>query len=396
MLIETLIALTSMSIFLVIYHHLGYPIILRIAKKFKGQPSLPLCNAPHYRMQNAKSSFVKATYPQVTVIMAAYNEGEYIQEKIRNLACQDYPSDSFKVILGCDGCTDNTAALAREVLQEDICKHLQLEVFDFSVNRGKVSVLNALIPKAEESIVALTDVSSLVSIDALSVVAARFKDPKVGAVNGNYRLLNPGRAGEAVYWRYQSQIKIGEEALGSVLGAHGAFYAIRKELFKTLEKNTINDDFILPMRTIEKGYRVVYEARLNALELEKADPSLNWRRRLRICSGNIQQLVQLRELLHPKYRGIALAFISGKGLRVAMPFIMLFSLFGSWGLSFYIPIFAFLTCAQSVLYAIALWVQIAKPKNAGKVAMSIHYLVSGHVAGFISCIRYFTGATARW
>jgi len=391
MLFELLFILTTASIMLVIYHHVGYPIVLKLARKRRSE-SLPYYHTPHYEPGENDEQF-----PEITIVMPAYNEAEYVQEKIRNLACQDYPAHKLKVILACDGCTDNTASLARLAWQEDICKHLQLEIKEFEINRGKIAVINEVIPTIESPLVALTDVSSLVSIDALSIAAVRFENPEVSAVNGNYRLLNPGSMGESVYWRYQSQIKIGEEALGSVLGAHGAFYLLRTKLFKPLDKGTINDDFILPMRTIEDGYRVVYEPRLNALELEQSDQSLDWRRRLRISAGNAQQLAQLHRLLHPKYRGIALAFFSGKGLRVVMPFLMLMSLFGSVALAYYQSFFLLLALGQSAIYIIALWVHLVKPKKAGKLAKTIHYLVSGHTAGLIGCLRYLSSkTTVKW
>lgn len=392
MFINILLVATILSIFLVIYHHVGYPIVLRMAKRLRGDVTLPQHEAPHYQNMEPGDRF-----PQITILMPAYNEERYIQDKIRNLACQDYPAEKFKVILACDGCSDNTVKLAREAWNEDICKHLQLEIRDYAENRGKIAVINHILNEVVDEVVALTDVSSLVSVDALSIAAARFEDASVGAVNGNYRLLNPGNAGEAVYWKYQSQIKIGEEALGSVLGAHGAFYLLRTKLFKPLRTDTINDDFILPMRIIEQGYRVVYEPRLNALELEQADQSLDWRRRLRISTGNAQQLALLKTLLHPKYGGVALAFFSGKGLRVIMPFLMLISLVGCWVLSFYWPFFIVLALGQTGIYSTALWVHFAKPKNIGKIPTTVHYLVSGHTAGLIGCLRYLSKKTnVRW
>lgn len=391
MLINIIFIITTLSIVLVVYHHVGYPVLLKLVNKFKSKTTLPELNDPLYDQEYNSSQ-----YPAITIVMPAYNEARYIQEKIRNLAFIDYPREKLKVILGGDGCTDDTVKLAREALDEVICKGLPLEIRDFKYNRGKIAVLNDIASGIDTPIIALTDVSSLVSIDALKLAVTRFEDANVGAVNGNYRLLKPGSDGEAAYWRYQSQIKIGEEALGSVLGAHGAFYMMRTKLFRPLTRDIINDDFIVPMRAVEKGYRVVYEPRLNALELEQSDASLDWNRRLRISTGNAQQISKLRSLFHPKYGGVALAFFSGKGLRVAMPLLMLSSLFGSLILAFYSPLFTLVAGAQLSLYAVALWAHMSRSENINTIAKALHYLVVGHTASFIGSMRYFRNTKTHW
>ena len=92
-------------------------------------------------------------------------------------------------------------------------------------------------------------------------------DPEVGVVNSHYQLYN-AQDGEQSYWLYQSKIKQQESLLASTLGAHGAFYIFRSKLFTELEHDTINDDFILPMRIVEQGYKVKQLKDVHALELE--------------------------------------------------------------------------------------------------------------------------------
>ncbi|NMV11706.1 glycosyltransferase family 2 protein, partial [Vibrio parahaemolyticus] len=101
------------------------------------------------------------------------------------------------------------------------------------------------------------------------------------------------------------------------IGSHGAFYTFRTHLFEPLEVSTINDDFILPMRIVLRGYSAIYEPNMLALELEQSSDDADFKRRLRISAGNMQQLMQLKKLLLPRYRGTAFAFLSGKVLRLA-------------------------------------------------------------------------------
>lgn len=381
----SLMFIVLLSGFLVIYHHLVYPFILNWIHKRKTNHSIKL----HSRYYSSNWNDKKLA--TITLVIPAYNEQHWIADKIRNLAVLDYPADRLKVIIACDGCNDYTAAIANHIAKQPECNHLNIEVREFTNNRGKVAVLNDVLQNIDSELIALSDVSALISVDALLIAAMRFNDPKIGVLNSHYQLLNPASVGEATYWQYQSHIKESEASLGSTLGAHGAFYIFRRSLFTPLASDTINDDFILPMKIVEKGYRAEYENRINALELEKADDSMDHQRRRRIAAGNFQQLVRLKRLMLPKYGGIAFAFISGKGLRVLMPFFMLISLFGSMMLASFSDLFALLAALQLFVYLIAAWQIAFKPKQSHRVTQALAYLVRGHIAGLIGALRYIFG-----
>ncbi|MEE8379180.1 MAG: glycosyltransferase family 2 protein [Gammaproteobacteria bacterium] len=386
-----LITLTVSSIFLVVYHHLGYPLILRWVKKHNAQRSIHINNRQYF------SSSKDVELPTISIVVPAYNEQRWITDKIRNLAILDYPSDRITFIIACDGCTDDTATIARRVTEEPECRHMNIEIHDFEKNRGKVAVINDVLENISTDLVALSDVSALISIDSLLITAEHFKNPDIGVLNGHYRLLNPGSTGEAAYWRYQSKIKSSEAALGSTLGSHGAFYVFRRALFEPLAPDTINDDFVLPMKIVAAGYRADYEDAINTIELEKADDTQDHQRRRRIAAGNCQQLLRLKQLLLPRYGGVAFAFLSGKGLRVLMPFLMIIALSGSLILSLNFTLFAILASAQVFAYLLAAWQLLFQPKRTHHIIQTLAYLVGGHTAGFIGTIRYLSGLErGRW
>lgn len=381
-----LIVVTLLSGFLVIYHHVGYPVILRLLTKKSQQLAT---NAKHKNTQRGYTDSEKdKKLASIAIVVPAYNEAQWIAEKVRNLAALDYPSDQLQIIIGCDGCSDETYSLAFAAAQEPECAHLNINIIEFKENRGKVALLNELIASVECDLVALTDTSALISIDSLLIAAQRFDDPKVGVLNGHYRLVTPGSEGEKTYWDYQSQIKLSEAALGSTLGSHGAFYLFRHALFEPLAADTINDDFILPMKIVEAGYRAEYDNSINALELEIADNNQDQHRRRRIAAGNTQQLLRLKKLLLPRYKGIAFSFISGKALRVLMPFLMITSLIGTLLLASEYTIFMLLAVLQLVAYCIAALQLYFNPQPSNKIFKLLGYLVSGHIAGLIGTLRY--------
>lgn len=80
--------------------------------------------------------------------------------KIRNLASLDYPRDKLAVVIACDGCTDNTAAIAQDTIQEAICADTLFIVHDHEVNRGKVGLINMEMESVTSDITALSDVSA--------------------------------------------------------------------------------------------------------------------------------------------------------------------------------------------------------------------------------------------
>lgn len=367
---------------LVVYHHLLFPMILR---RFNKQPA-----------QGHSCAVRNQPQPSITLLVPAYNEADVIADKVRNIASLDYPDGQLNLIIACDGCTDGTAIKALKTAAEPENRHLRVEVAVFPENGGKVAILNKLIPTIDSEIIGLSDASALISIDALYNAAARFADPKIGVVAPTYRILQPGSEGEAAYWRYQVGVKSGEAALGAPMGAHGALYFFRQEAFSPLEADTINDDFILPMRMVADGYRAVYDTEIVALELEQATTQMDLNRRKRIAAGNLQQLLRLPKLLLPRYKGIAFSFFSGKGLRAVMPLILLCQLLICALLSVDSIFMLALTLLQ---LAVIIGAAIA-PNFENRLPHALNvlsYLVNGYRSSLEGILRYLVGLEkGRW
>ena len=375
-----ILVITLISGFLIVYSHAIFPLVLKaLRKNVAGDTgfSLPAIKG----------------YPSITIVVPAYNEEEYIADKIINLATLDYPSDKLKIVVYCDGCSDYTALAAEGAIYSDLCQSLNVDLIEADQNIGKIAALNKIIPDLKADIIALSDVSALLSIDALLIAAAHFENEDIGFVGGTYDFAEDGSVGEETYWRYQRGVKQGESALGGPIGCHGAFYLFRQKLFTPLAKDTVNDDFILPMEILGQGYKGVYEPDIMALELETAGGAQDFNRRIRIATGNVQQVFRLLHLLSPKHGGVALSFFSGKALRAFMPILLVMCLVGSLILcqsqSVLISgVFYAGSAAQILIYAIALFKQVL-PQH--QVVEAIYYLVSGYIAGLIGLYRYATG-----
>lgn len=380
----TLISLFSICAILIVYHHAGYPLFLSwYAKRHPSQPVL-FANRG-YRAQHRDQK-----RPSITIVVPAYNEEKWIADKIRNLAMLDYPVDRLKVIIACDGCTDRTADIAQATIQEASCSETLFEIHIHPINRGKVALINHHMETIDSDITGFSDVSALISIDALVIAEQHFKQQDTGVVNSSYQILDSMNQGELNYWKYQSKIKQREATLGSTLGAHGAFYLFRTKLFEPLKSNTINDDFVLPMQIVKKGFHTKHEKRMIAVEMESTVNENDFKRRIRISAGNMQQVIRLAALFKPKYKGVAFAFFSGKGLRLVTPYMMITCLVTSALLASN-PLFLAALITQISCYTIAILHYFFPSISRIKPCQLITYLITGHYANFIGGMRYLLG-----
>ncbi len=370
------------TMILLIYHHVFYPLLLKYAtflhRPEHEYPDLHVCDLP-----------------SISVIVPVHNESAVIAAKIANICAFDYPPQNLRVVLALDGCTDRTESIARQVLAE-LSPAFQCELFVYKKNLGKVAALNEQIRRSTSDLVALSDASALVNSGALRRAAAHFTRDNVGVVCGTYAIKPSGGMGESAYWRYQTELKAHEGAIAAPMGAHGAFYVIRRALWSPLPVDAINDDFVLPMRIIAEGYDSVYDRTIIATEMERSDEGQNFWRRVRIGAGNIQQAVWLLRLADPRRPRLAFLFLSGKGLRAFVPILLL----AMGGAALYLasanpPVFIVLLslgASSALLAAIESGaVAIALPRRLHTVG----YIVQGYAALSLGTLFWLTGLKHR-
>lgn len=397
-------------IFLIVYHHLGYPLML------KALSTLRLRNAGRSTIasRNFRNCVGDRRVPKVHLYIPAYNEEAYIYQKLTSLSWLDYPKDKLKITVLCDGCSDQTAARARSALTEFSLSELDIRVVEYPENRGKIAMVNEAIQQCDADIMAFSDVSAVLAADCFWRMAHHFMcHPNVGVVTGHYSVIkatmkpggasnsdgssSDGTSNEQAYWNYQNQIRAMEGSLGAVMGAPGAFYAIRHHLCQPLEFDTINDDFILPMRGVAQGFNALFDPELQIFETEPSDMEMDAQRRIRISQGNMQQILRLKRLLLPDLGWASWMFTSGKFLRVLMPYCMLAVLLLSAWLAPHHWFWALTYLLQVAVYvlAAAYYLTNAQAHNSGlqrllnhKLVRLVSYLCIGHFMGLIGSAKY--------
>ncbi len=372
---------------LVIYHHFIYPLALRwLARRNQERPA----GQPRH--------LAEEDLPSVTVIVPAYNEEAMIAGKVANLMELDYPRDRLRVLIVLDGCRDQTGEIARAAL-DAAGNPAFIELHDYPVNQGKLHILNTEIERAHTDLVVLSDVSANVKPDALRLGVAHFSDDDVGVVCATYALERPGSEGEAKYWSYQTELKAYEAAVAAPMGAHGAFYMFRRICWsEPLPPNTINDDFVLPMRIVAQGYRAVYDQSIVASEREQTNARQEFSRRIRIGAGNMQQLIWLSGLLDPRRARLAFVFGSGKALRVAVPFLALAGVVATLYLTAKgYELFLFIAMAGAIVSCLGVGAAIRRGKNMPNLIAWLGYLIEGYCASFIGAVAYlFSPRNISW
>ena len=266
-------------------------------------------------------------WPEISLVVAAYNEQDWIAAKIRNHLALDYPADRVRHVVITDGSDDRTPDIAREFAGVD--------VFHSPERRGKIAAVQRVMPELTEPIVIYTDANTLLNKDCLKRIVRHYGDPQVGAVAGEKRIAMEqseaaNAAGEGLYWKYESTLKRWDSELYSVVGAAGELFSIRTSLYRHVPPDTVIEDFYLTLSIAADGYRVVYEPSAYAVEGASASVGEELKRKIRIAAGGLQAIARLSRLLNPlRYGVLSFQYISHRVLRWTVTPVALLVLFAS-------------------------------------------------------------------
>ena len=315
-----------LSAALILYAHLGYPLLLRLLIATRRRPNV--------------EPRVWEELPRATLIVAAYDEEEVIAAKVANVLALDYPRERLQVIVASDGSSDATAERAR-----DAGADLVLEL----PRGGKTAAQNAGAERASGEILAFSDANSEWRPDALRRLVEPFADPAVGYVCGQVRFLDAeGDNLEGAYWRYEMRVREMESALAGVTAGNGAIYAVRADAYVPL-KPSGSHDLSFPFELAKRGKRSLYVP--GARAEEKMVPTLEgeWARKRRMMVG-LWDIVVGERMISPRgYAPLyALEILSHRLLRYLTPFLHLLAFVSN-----------LLLLGEGWVYVVAYGVQVA-------------------------------------
>jgi cellulose synthase/poly-beta-1,6-N-acetylglucosamine synthase-like glycosyltransferase len=369
------------SLFMIFYAYAGYPIILRVISLFKGDAGGPAQSGP-------ASDYL----PRVSLLISAYNEESVIEAKILNSLSLNYPKDLLEIVVISDGSSDGTD----ETVSRYAGRGVVLRRYEGRM--GKTACLNMTVPLAKGEIIVFSDANSEYDRNSLWEMIKPFKDPKIGFVTGWTKYLTgkdeEGTGSLGMYAKLELLTKTYESMIGSCVGADGAIFAIRKELYHPLKPHDIND-FVIPLSIIQQGYRGVLEEKAFCLETTAGSEKGEFQRQVRITNRTIRAIVNNRTLLNPWKFGIfSFELFSHKLCRFLVPLFLIILFAGSLLLSSRNTLYLLIFISQIVFYLSAGFAKgIERTPLLSRVLAASHAFVMVNIAIFMAWIKYFQGAT---
>lgn len=300
------------SVLLLFHSYVLFPLIIHFLSRGK--------------LNNQQTYLKNEELPSISVILSVFNEESILEQRIRNIFFAGYPSSGMEVLVGSDGSNDQT----NEILQRLQKEFPGLKVFVYNERRGKGNVLNNLVGYATNEILVLTDAKVLFSQNAVFELIKHFKNPKVGVVGGN--LVNPLNRKDGISFqesRFMAReifIKYAEGVIwGSTIGVYGACYAVRRVLFEKIPEGFAVEDFYITLKTLEKGSAAIMEPAAVCFEEVPNRMDEEFRRKVRISSGNFQNLRYFLPFLF-RFNPKSFCFFSHKVIRWIGPLLLLIAL----------------------------------------------------------------------
>lgn len=372
-------------LFILVYTYIGYPLLLWLMVHVK-RLIFPAKERPHTEFE-----------PEVCLFVTAYNEIDFVRQKVENSRQLDYPQEKVQYLWITDGSDDGTEAKLAEYPDNDV--HHRPE------RNGKMHAMNRGMKFVKAPIIIFSDTNTLLNRSSIREIVKCFSDPAVGCVAGEKRILQKNAdvasvAGEGLYWKYESWVKNMDSELNTAVGAVGELFAVRRELYEEVETDTILDDFIISMRIAQKGYKIAYTPFAYAEETASLNVKEELKRKIRIAAGGIQSLPRLRMLLNPfRFGAMSWQLFSHKVLRWTLAPVSLFLLFivngiivfrdGLGDISDFYTYFFFL---QLFCYMLAIlgWF-LENHKLRLKMLFAPYYFVSINYASILGILRHFRG-----
>lgn len=265
--------------------------------------------------------------PSVTILMAAYNEEAVIEKKIRSIFNTTYPLNKIEVLVGSDCSTDSTNSILFKLSRE----FEQLDFTNFNLRQGKIKIINQLSEKGTGEILIITDANVLLEEKTLFETLKLFKDKRIGLVDThmkNYGLKKDGISiQEKTYISREVFVKHLESAsFGTMIGPFGGCYAVRKELYAPVPENYTVDDFFICMNVLAKKKLAINNLEAIVNEDVSNVLAIEFKRKIRIATGNFQNLKHFFKLLLNPFSPRSYTFFSHKVLRWFGPFFLIIAL----------------------------------------------------------------------
>ena len=366
-----------LSLIAIVYAYIGYTIMLFPIAMF---------------IKREKCNDKKDELPNVSLIISAYNEEKVIEEKLENSLQLDYPKNMLEIMVISDGSDDMTEDIVRKYTDRGVTlKRYQGRI-------GKTACLNNAVPQAKGDVIVFSDANSKYDRYAIRELVKHFSDPSVGYVTGHTAYIESKYEEKVlpigIYSQIEKRTKVLESKIYSCVGADGAIFAIRKNLYRPLKDFDIND-FVIPLQIVRQGFRGVIEEKALCIEKAAEGPRVEYDRQVRITNRTIRAVLNNAEMLNPiKYGFYSLELISHKVFKLLSPYFAIAFFMSNAFLIQHATFYLIVFIGQLSFYTIAAIGYYEKRfrKISTLISLAVTFVMV-NMAIFMGWVRYFKGDT---
>lgn len=253
-------------------------------------------------------------WPSVTITIPVYNVAASIRQTLEQLLQVDYPRDRLQLLVISDASSDGTDAVVAEFAPRGV------ELLRLERRMGKTAAENAAVGMARGEIIVNVDATVLIPPASLKHLVRVFDDPTIGVASGRDMSVGAGdREGttaESGYVGYEMWVRDLETRAGSIVGASGCFYAIRRLIHETALPAHLSWDFASALVARERGFRSISVPDAVCIVPRTAEIRTELRRKIRTMARGLSTLLYKRALMNPlRYGWFAFMLTSHKLLR---------------------------------------------------------------------------------
>ena len=368
------------SFLIIFYCYILYPLILMTIKKIHNLPVQ-----------------ISDITPTVSIIISAYNEARIIKKNIENKLKLNYPRNKLEIIVISDASNDGTDEIVREFTKHGVVLIQQTQ------RQGKTAALNKAVPIAKGEIICFADANSIWDENALIKIIRNFADSKVGYVTGKMVYVNS--AGNIIgdgcdaYMKYENKLREFETQVGSIVGVDGGIDAVRRALYEPMNPDLL-PDFVLPLKAIEKGYRVIYEPEAILKEESLSNTKDEFKMRVRVILRSLHALFYMKHLLNPlKFKIFAWQLLSHKVLRYFVWTFMLLVFIMNLFLFNYGQIYGLMMYLQIIFYILVILGVISEKRDfrIKKITYIPYYFFLVNLSSAVAFFKFLKGEnTVIW
>lgn len=254
---------------------------------------------------------------KISFLIAAHNEEKIIAKTLANL--MNMPHGDYEVVIGLDGCTDNTEDIVKEYCK----KSRKFRYYFLNIRKGKPAVINNIIKKAKGEIIIINDADWIFTVKNkknFDKMISVFDDPKVGGiaesfpVEWNKNIKNSNFTYKMVaythyYWFEFQKDKFSKQGF---IEKPDMFLTniFRKSLYK--QNLSLGDDFERTYNIMSEGYKIAtfYNPEMPRMIAAYSDIKLSdfFRQKIRTAIARRQVNLEANKSINVFNYGIPSAF----------------------------------------------------------------------------------------